>query len=70
MMSSKRPSDPADLHFDVPTTAKDVEWLRKVRTMGVPTFAEHLRFLSGLPTDLEALRRRELPIGYEPFKLD
>lgn len=68
---SENEKDQADeLQFEVPTTEEDVRALRAVRRLGVPTFAEHIRWLSRQPVDHEALGKRKLPIGYEPFTLE
>jgi hypothetical protein len=68
-MSSERPSDAFDLGRDVPTTAADVEALRRAKAWGGST-EDYLRFLRELgPADTESLRKRRLPVGDEPFRL-
>ncbi len=54
----------------VPTTAQDVEALRRVRETRHLTTEEYLRALALLPTPpLEALRTRKRARGGEPFRL-
>jgi hypothetical protein len=67
-MSSDRPSDAFDLGRDLPTTAADVEALRRARVRGGST-EEYLRFLRDLGhADTERLRKRRLPRGDAPFR--
>lgn len=40
-----------------------------MRQLGPASFEEYLEWLKTIPVDMEALRRRKLPIGYEPFSL-
>jgi len=68
-MRSERRSDGFDLERDLPTTAEDVEALRRIRPRAV-TMEEYLRFLAALgDADPGSLRRRSGPTG-EPFRLD
>jgi len=54
----------------VPTTAEDIEALRRVRETRHLTTEEYLRALRGLPAPpLEAQRTRKLARGGEPFRL-
>jgi len=67
-MKSERPSEPLDLERDLPTTAEDVEALRRLRASRVTT-EEYLRLLADLgDATAESLRRRPCPRG-EPFRL-
>jgi hypothetical protein len=68
-MRSERPSDAFDLNRDLPTTAADVEALRRAQVRGGST-EEYLRFLLDLGhAETEQLRRRRLPRGDAPFLL-
>ena len=53
----------------VPTTAEDVEALRRVRETRHLTTEEYLRALRHLPPPLEAQRTRKRALGGEPFRL-
>jgi hypothetical protein len=54
----------------IPTTAEDVETLRRVRETRHLTTEEYLRALSQLPPPpLEAQRTRKRARGGEPFRL-
>jgi hypothetical protein len=67
-VSSRRP-EPLDLERDLPTTAEDVAALRRIRESRRISFAEYLRFLSGLRMPEGAFRRRKTQEGVEPFEL-
>jgi hypothetical protein len=68
-MTSARPSDGFDLGRDLPTTAADVEALRRARARGGST-GDYLRFLQELGhATAETLRKRRLPRGDAPFRL-
>jgi hypothetical protein len=68
MTGSSRPSD-LDLGR-IPTTAADVEALRRVREARQLTTEEYLRALARLPPPpIEALRTRKRARGGEPFRL-
>jgi hypothetical protein len=54
----------------IPTTAQDVEALRRVRETRHLTTEEYLRALARLPAPpIEALRTRKRARGGEPFRL-
>ena len=68
-MRSDAPSEGLDLDRDLPTTEADVRALRIFRGGGGST-DEFLRFLRQLgDAPPEALRKRRLPKGDEPFQL-
>ena len=66
-MRSKKPSDTAPLSLDLPTSARDVEALRRARSAGERPFAETLARLSTL--DRLPIRERAISKGWEEFKL-
>lgn len=69
-MSSKPPSEGSQpFSFAIPATAEDIAWQRRVRRLGIPSFAEYLRLISQEHASIDELSRRKLPIGYEPFEL-
>lgn len=68
-MTSQREPGLLDLERDLPTTAADVEALRRHRP-GPMSWDEYLRFLASLPPlSSESLRARPGPRGDRPFEL-
>jgi hypothetical protein len=67
-MSSNDPSEPLDLDRGLPTTERDVEALRALRSSRM-TDAQYVRFLATLtPPDRASLAAKRGPRG-EPFSL-
>lgn len=59
----------ANLEQDLPTTAEDVEALRRAREAGHTDMSGYVQALARLKVPLEVLRRRGTHEGSEPFEL-
>jgi hypothetical protein len=69
-MKSSARSDKLDLARELPTTAEDVEALRRARTLKPLDLEDYLRFLDQLPAaTYDEQRAKRGPRGDRPFTL-
>jgi len=69
IVSSKRASEDVDFDRDVPTTAADVEALRRSRPVADPEILQHLDRLRADRLSPKIQPRRSTSKGWEPFEL-
>lgn len=70
-MRSNARSERLDLERDLPTTAEDVEALRRVKNVQPLDLEAYLQFLAQIPPPtLSQLRAKRGPRGDRPFVLD
>ncbi len=69
MSKSKENPELLDLSRVLPTSARDVAALRKLRNLPKMDMAAYLEFLASIPACRESLRLRKGPAGDEPFTL-
>lgn len=70
-MKSNARSERLDLARDLPTTAEDVEALRRAKTVRPIDFESYVRFLEQLPPlTADELRAKRGPRGDRPFVID
>ncbi len=70
-MRSNARSERLDLARDLPTTAEDVEALRRIGAIRLPNLEAYLRFLGQLPPcGHDRLRGRRGPRAEQPFTLE